>query len=99
MIFLIKLKFTRINKISFIEAMIYKFNNASINETKQNITNKYNFNNNTFIVRSFFYEKERNINIFFKLSSLYKQLVYNITTIITVDNTNNNTKVSNIPFY
>ena len=92
---------TRINKISFIEAMIYKFKYASINETKQNITNEYNFNNNTSIVRSSFYEKERNIsisiykNIFFKLSSLYKQLVNNITTIIAVDGTYNNTKVFN----
>ena len=92
---------TRINKISFIEAMIYKFKYASINETKQNIINEYNFNNNTSIVRSSFYEKERNIsvsiykNIFFKLGSLYKQLVNNITTIIAVDGTYNNTKVFN----
>jgi hypothetical protein len=92
---------TRNTKISFVEALIYKFKYSCINETKQHITNNYNFDNYTSIVRSTFYEKEKFISIsiyndiFNKLTSLYKELINQNTTYLAVDGTYNNTKHKN----
>ena len=92
---------TKKGKITFLDALIYKFKYSEPDLTKQKLISDFNFNNNTLISRTTFYEKEKLIplktyeNIFNKLSVLYKQL-FNITTnIIAVDGTFNNTNILN----
>ena len=82
---------TKKGKITFLDALIYKFKYSEPDLTKQKLISDFNFNNNTLISRTTFYEKEKLIplktyeNIFNKLSVLYKQL-FNITTnIIAID--------------
>ena len=92
---------TKKGKISFLDALVFKFKYSQLGLTKQALISDFNFENETLISRTTFYEKEKLIplqtyeNIFNKLSVLYKQLLNKTTNIIAVDGTFNNTNIFN----
>lgn len=92
---------TKKGKISFLDALIYKFNYSQKDITKANIISKYNLSNDTLINRTTFYEKEKLIplktyeNLFNKIITLYDTLFNKTTKFIAVDGTFNNTNILN----
>lgn len=92
---------TKKGKISFLDALIYKFNYCQKNITKANIISKYNLYNDTLINRTTFYEKEKLIplktyeNLFNKIITLYDTLFNKTTKFMAVDGTFNNTNILN----
>lgn len=92
---------TKKGKISFLDALIYKLKYSQKELTKEELISEYNFNNDTFISRTTFHEKEKLIplktyeTLFNKLTTLYNDLLNKPTTFIAVDGTFNNTNVLN----
>ena len=50
---------TKKGKISFLDALIYKLKYSQKELTKEELISEYNFNNDTFISRTTFHEKEK----------------------------------------
>lgn len=92
---------TKKGKISFLDALIYKFNYSQKDITKANIISKYNLLNDTLINRTTFYEKEKLIplktyeNLLNKIVVLYDTLFNKTTKFMAVDGTFNNTNILN----
>jgi hypothetical protein len=92
---------TKKGKISFLDALIYKLKYSKKELTKEELISEYNFNNDTFISRTTFHEKEKLIplktyeTLFNKLTTLYNDLLNKPTTFIAVDGTFNNTNILN----
>ena len=90
---------TRKRDITFIDALLYKFNYSIPKETKESLVSSYNYNNNTTLTQPCFEQKEKKISLsfynklFYDVSSLYKQLMnvdLNKPIIFSSDGTFNN---------
>lgn len=89
---------TRIRKITFTDALIYKFKYAERYKTQKNIINDYKLEKNIYCDNTSFFRKEQKIpleyydNIFQKVLALFKKYSKKTQyTIIGVDGTYNNT--------
>jgi hypothetical protein len=105
MIFKTTKKFSRNNKLTFNDAVLYLFNYCSINKTKLNIVSNLNYNNNINVHPSNFQKKEAKIpllfyeNLFNNIQSLfYKKYSINDLNknkIVCIDGTYNNINLLN----
>jgi hypothetical protein len=93
----------RNSKISFHDALYYKFSYCFKNNTKQSIVSSLNFNENKTIERTTYYKKELMIplsfykDLFIKIKNYFNKKFNNFEyNIISVDGTYNNTNVNNI---
>ena len=71
---------TRTRKITFSDALIYKFKYAQIHNTQKNIINDYKLDNNILCDNTSFYKKEQKIPLEY-YNSIYEK-VYNIYNIL-----------------
>lgn len=90
---------TRKRDISFIDALLYKFNYSIPKETKESIVSSYNYDNKMTLSQPCFEQKEKKISLsfynklFYDVSSLYKRLMnvdLNKPIIFSSDGTFNN---------
>jgi len=92
---------TKKGKITFLDAFIHKIKYSQRETSKEELTSDFNFNNDSSISRTTFYEKEKLIPLktyeclFNKLTTLYNNLFNKSTKFIAVDGTFNNTNVLN----
>jgi hypothetical protein len=70
---------TKKAKISFLDALIYKFNYYQKDTTKANIISKYNLSNDTLINRNTFHEKEKFIPLSKHIKTYLIKLLHYIT--------------------
>jgi hypothetical protein len=90
---------TRKRDITFIDALLYKFNYSIPKETKESLVSSYNFVNGTKLTQPCFEQKEKKISLsfynklFYDVSTLYKRLMnvdLNKPIIFSSDGTFNN---------
>ena len=92
---------TKKGKITFLDAFIHKIKYSQREFSKEELTSDFNFNNDSSISRTTFYEKEKLIPLktyeclFNKLTALHNNLFNKSTKFIAVDGTFNNTNVLN----
>lgn len=98
-------KYSRKNKLSFNDAVLYLFNYCSINKTKLNVVSNINYNNDLQVHPSNYQKKEAKIPLSFyedsfnKIQSLFYEKYstddLNKNRIVCVDGTYNNTNLLN----
>jgi hypothetical protein len=105
MIFKTTKKYSRNNKLTFNDAILYLFNYCSINKTKLNVVSNLNYNNDINVHPSNYQKKEAKIpllfyeNLFNNIQSLFYEKYsindLNKNRIVCVDGTYNNTNLLN----
>jgi hypothetical protein len=105
LIFKTNKKYSRNNKLTFNDAVLYLFNYCFINKTKLNIVSNLNFNNDIQVHPSNYQKKEAKIplsfyeDLFNNIQSLFYQKYsindLNKNRVVSVDGTYNNTNLKN----
>ena len=105
MIFKTTKKYSRNNKLTFNDTILYLFNYCSINKTKLNVVSNLNYNNDINVHPSNYQKKEAKIpllfyeNLFNNIQSLFYEKYsindLNKNRIVCVDGTYNNTNLLN----